>query len=430
MSQHQSDTSPLSGLASAAGVKRPRESLEADTLSNVDDLAPKTEETNPPSKRLQVSAHSGDGNQQKDDAARPATWDEWQRLRTETGIRSVARKDDFDDGNAHDLAQKLVAFPLQFGFSTGGPVPNGQNGSTQNAPATPTAPASGQGVGVGSGPSLSSVRSSADHTHSANGGAPPTDSSSLPPELRFTDETLHSAGEGASVLEAAIKHAQSAAADAAASGHDGHDVSRLAPPSSESPGGTKKEQPFSRSPELRINHKLAERKRRKEMKDLFDELRELLPAERGSKSSKWEILSKGMILMSKRVLTTAIDHITYLKESAAEAQRDLERTRRELDVVRGGNAGYVYPSYAPTFVNAGAYPPGATPAPASGTSPAAPAAPAGNVAPATPGQQPTFVVGGAHISADDNKPMSSNDAPATAPESSEQAPAPPTEAQQ
>jgi hypothetical protein len=28
------------------------------------------------------------------------------------------------------------------------------------------------------------------------------------------------------------------------------------------------------------------------MKDLFDELRELLPAERGSKSSKWEILSK------------------------------------------------------------------------------------------------------------------------------------------
>jgi hypothetical protein len=102
--------------------------------------------------------------------------------------------------------------------------------------------------------------------------------------LRFPDETLASAITAPGMPELGdneLDDTKMEMDDEAMSG-GGLDV----------PG--KKDQPFSRSPELKVSHKLAERKRRKEMKDMFDEVRELLPAERGSKSSKWEILAKGM----------------------------------------------------------------------------------------------------------------------------------------
>ncbi|KAG9317292.1 hypothetical protein JVU11DRAFT_1489 [Chiua virens] len=90
--------------------------------------------------------------------------------------------------------------------------------------------------------------------------------------------------------------------------------------SNKEPGST----PYSRSPELRVSHKLAERKRRKEMKDLFDELRDQLPADRGMKASKWEILSK------------AIDFVINLKQSHQDMAREIDMLRHELDNLRQG----------------------------------------------------------------------------------------------
>jgi hypothetical protein len=52
--------------------------------------------------------------------------------------------------------------------------------------------------------------------------------------------------------------------------------------------------PPRRTPESRNNHKLAERQRRNEMKELFDQVKQVLPMiDNSAKTSKYEILTKG-----------------------------------------------------------------------------------------------------------------------------------------
>ncbi|KAG4085647.1 hypothetical protein H8356DRAFT_1317334 [Neocallimastix lanati (nom. inval.)] len=80
-----------------------------------------------------------------------------------------------------------------------------------------------------------------------------------------------------------------------------------------------KESPYSRSPELRISHKLAERKRRKEMKELFEELRKCLPINKNSKASKWEILSK------------AIEHIRNLSKQVTLCQEEIQSLKETVN---------------------------------------------------------------------------------------------------
>ncbi|KGB75613.1 hypothetical protein I307_00703 [Cryptococcus deuterogattii 99/473] len=166
----------------------------------------------------------------------------------------------------------------------------------------------------------------------------------LTPELRFPDETLASATAGVSQETPQGDHTPIQVDE---SSQQQPPPGMLAVPSSrtgpnntsESGQATKKENnpSFSRSPELRVSHKLAERKRRKEMKDLFDELRDELPADRGMKASKWEILTK------------AIEHIKHTKSQQVEMHREIEHLRRELEIARAGNAHYhphAYPTYS------------------------------------------------------------------------------------
>ncbi|KAF5021174.1 hypothetical protein F66182_6796 [Fusarium sp. NRRL 66182] len=88
-------------------------------------------------------------------------------------------------------------------------------------------------------------------------------------------------------------------------------------------------QPYSRTPELRVSHKLAERKRRTEMKELFDQLRDLMPQERGSKASKWEILTKAIAEHQKQH-----EHIRLLQSHYSTAAAENEMLRREIQGLR------------------------------------------------------------------------------------------------
>ncbi|KAJ2804678.1 hypothetical protein H4R20_002405 [Coemansia guatemalensis] len=75
------------------------------------------------------------------------------------------------------------------------------------------------------------------------------------------------------------------------------------------------------SAKIRTIHKLAERRRRREMKNLFDTLRRCLPIDKTIRLSKWEVLKKAIEVISNqdaeiRMLRLHIDSAKSLPSSS------------------------------------------------------------------------------------------------------------------
>ncbi|WVQ72301.1 hypothetical protein IAR50_001851 [Cryptococcus sp. DSM 104548] len=213
--------------------------------------------------------------------------------------------------------ERYAVFPV---FATWGQDPNHPASPSQHANGDSPSHQHNQQAQLDSILALRSPTSGPDGTADVEG-------TTMAPELRFPDEMAsQNAPTGQSSMNDDGQQQQQQAQQPSQQSQN-----LLAPPQSgpshEPEKG--KDSTFSRSPELRVTHKLAERKRRKEMKELFDELRDELPADRTMKASKWEILSK------------AVEHMRHLKSTQTDHQRELEHLRRENEHLRA--TAYAHP---------------------------------------------------------------------------------------